>query len=91
MAKKANKYSGMADMFEQFDTDQLIAQKTKELDEARARLEEEIRQIEKHSNPYDSGLSDVEDRNEINNLRNEIRYLEQRYQQEIAALTDKTK
>ena len=86
MAKKANKYSGMADMFEQFDTDQLIAQKTKEFDEDRARLEEEIRQIEKYSNPYDSGLSDVEDRNEINNLRNEIRHLEQRYQQEISKL-----
>ena len=91
MAKKSDKYAGMADMFEQHNIEQLIAEKTKKFDEARAKLEEEIRQIEKHSNQYDFGLSDIEDRNEINNLNNEIRHLEQQYQQEIASITGKTK
>ena len=91
MVKKSDKYAGMADMFEQLNTEQLIAQKTADFNAARAELEAQIRSIEKSASKYDSGLGDIEDRNEINGLRNEIRFLEQRYNQEIAKLKSQQK
>ena len=89
MAKKTDKYAGMADMFEQINTDMLISQKTREFEAARARIQAEIDSLQAPSQNSDSGLTDIEDRNYINSLNNEMRALEQKYNQEIAQIKQK--
>lgn len=83
----ANKYTGMQDMFIQ----QEIDEKTQEFNEARKKLEDRIKDIESGTNEHDYGMGDVEDRNEINDLRNEIHYLEKNYNKEIEILKSKQK
>ena len=87
MAKKSDKYSGMGDMFVQLEIDE----KTAAFNTARKNLELQIKALEGSSSDYDSGLSSVEDRNEINDLRNEIIRLERQYNQEIESIKSKTK
>lgn len=89
MAKKSDKYAGMADMFAQLDIDQQIAQKTKEFNTASAAIHAEIEMLENSMNKYDNGMGDAEDRNEINFLNNKLRLLEQNFKQEIAQLKSK--
>ncbi len=87
MAKKSDKYSGMGDMFVQLEIDE----KTAAFNTVRKNLELQIKALEGSSSDYDSGLSSVEDRNEINDLRNEIIRLERQYNQEIESIKSKTK
>ena len=82
MVKKTNKYAGMHDMFVQKE----IEEKTAIFESARSRLEQEIAELERESVKYDSGLSNVETRNEIRYLNDEIRHLEQKYYEDILKL-----
>ena len=82
MVKKFSDHSGMPDMFIQ----QAIDEKTALFEAARNKLENEISALENSDGIYDSGLSAVETRNEINNLKDEIRFLEQKYYEDIAKL-----
>lgn len=87
MSKKTDKYTGMNDMF----LEQEIAEKTAAYETARAKLEAELEDFQRRAYDYDSGLSSIEDRNEINSLKYEIHELEQRYNQEIAKIKSKQK
>ena len=87
MVKKFRDTSGMQDMFIQ----QAIEEKTALFEAARAKLENEISALENSDGIYDSGLSAVETRNEINFLNNEIRYLEQKYYEDIEKLKSNQK
>lgn len=87
MAKKFSDASGMQDMFIQ----QEIDQKTAQFEVAREKLENEIRELENNSYKFDSGLSDVETRNEIRYLNEEIKYLEQKYYEDIAKIKSNQK
>lgn len=82
MVKKFRDYSGMQDMF----TQQAINEKTALFEAARAKLEEQIHALEAYEDQHDSGLSAIENRNEINYLKDEIRYLEKQYCEDIAKL-----
>lgn len=87
MVKKFRDVSGMPDMFIQ----QAIDEKTALFEAARDKLENEISALENSDGIYDSGLSAVETRNEINNLKEEIRFLEQKYYEDIAKLKTNAK
>lgn len=87
MVKKFDNLSGMQDMFIQ----QAIDEKTALFEAARDKLEKEISALENSDGIYDSGLSAVETRNEINNLKDEIRFLEQKYYEDIAKLKTNAK
>lgn len=82
MVKKSNKYDGMQDMFVQ----RAIDDKTAIYESARAKIEAEIEALKKSADVYDSGLSAVEARNDILSLKDELRYIEQKYYNEIAKL-----
>jgi len=82
MIKKTDKYAGMQDMFIQREIDE----KTAQFEAARAKLESEIAQLERESDNHDSGLSATETRNDIRYLNDEIRYLEQKYYEDIMKL-----
>lgn len=82
MAKKSINYADMDDMFVQ----QAIDEKTASFEAAREKLEQEIRDLENFDGVNDSGLSAAENRNEINYLKEEIRYLEKKYYEDISKL-----
>ena len=82
MVKKLDKYAGMQDMFVQ----QAIYEKTAMYESARAKLEAEIEALEKVEDNMDSGMSAVETRNEIRDLREAIRCLEQQHYEELLKL-----
>ena len=72
MAKKIDKFSGMKDMFAKQESDDKI----RAFEIAKAKLEQEIRVLESGiDNEYDNGLGTIEDRNELNALNNELRYI----------------
>ena len=72
MAKEIDKFSGMKDMFEQAQDDKIAS-----LVAAREKVESEIRALEYGiDNEYDNGQGDIEDRNELNALNNELRSLD---------------
>lgn len=73
MAKKIDRFTGMQDMFEQASND-----KMEKLIAAKAKIESEIRALESGmDNEYDNGIGNIEDRNELNALNNELRDIEQ--------------
>jgi len=82
MVKKFTDYSGMEDMFVQH----AIEERTALFEAARRKLEKEISALENSEGQYDSGLSATETRNEINYLKEEIRYLEKQYCEDIAKM-----
>lgn len=82
MIKKTDKYADMQDMFIQREIDD----KTAQFEAARAKLESEIAQLERETIDYDSGASATETRNEIRYLKEEIKYLEQKYYEDIIKL-----
>ena len=82
---KTDKYFGMADMFEQLDKQQLIAQKTADFNKACAEIEAEIR-----SNRENINFSDPNDARETENdimfLERKLDKLRREYEKEIASL-----
>ena len=74
--------SGMKDMFEEAKKDVLAR-----IDAKIAELQGMISVLEHSVNEYDGGRGDVEDRNEINAMRNEIRALEAERAKKIAELS----
>ena len=84
MAKRDT--TGMKDMFEEAKKDVLAR-----IDAKIAELQKQIYSLEHSTNQYDSGLSDVEDRNEINAIRNEIRALEEERARKIVELSTNQK
>ena len=80
MAKKQNK-TDMPDMFEQ-----AISDKTAEYNRACKNIQEQIDCLENQSDNHDSGLSDAENRLEINSLNNKLNKLEQEHKKEIESL-----
>ena len=82
MAKKINKYAGMDDMF----VLQAIEEKTALFEAAREKIQKEIDALENPSEKHDSGLSSIEDRNELQYLKGELRYLEEKYYEDITKL-----
>ncbi len=73
MAKKIDRFTGMQDMFEQASND-----KMSKLIAAKAKIESEIRALESSmDNEYDNGIGNIEDRNELNALNNELRDIKQ--------------
>ncbi len=82
---KTDKYEGMADMFEQLDKQQLIAQKTAEFNKSCAQIEAEIR-----SNRENINFADPNDARETENdimfLERKLDTLRKEYEQEIASL-----
>ena len=66
---------------------QAIKDKTEQYERAREKIQKQIDDIERASNRYDSGLGDIEDRNELNYLHRELEHLESKYKKDIAALT----
>ncbi len=82
MVKKANKNSGMEDMF----IKQAIEEKTALFEAASEKLQKEIDALENSSENEDSGLSSIEDRNELIYLKSELRHLEENFYEEIAKL-----
>jgi hypothetical protein len=87
MAKKSDRSTGMADMFIQ----QEIEERTAAFNAAHARLERELFEAEQNLSHCDHGQSITEARNERNAIENEIRLLETTYNQEIAALKNRSK
>ena len=79
MKKNSN---GMKDMFEQAKQD-VIARYNAEI----ARKQQELYSLEASINKYDSGLGDIEDRQERNYIEREIRALEKQRDAEVAALS----
>ena len=72
MAEKSDKFSGMKDMFAKQESDDKI----RAFEIAKAKLEQEISVLESSiDNEYDNGLGTIEDRNELNALNNELRYI----------------
>ena len=82
MIKKVNKNSGMEDMF----IKQAIEEKTALFEAASEKIQKEIDEIENSSEKDDSGLSSVEDRNEVLFLKTELRHLEENFYSEISKL-----
>ena len=74
--------TGMKDMFEEAKND-VIARINAQI----AELQSQIDFLENSENGYDNGRGDVEDRNEINALYNNIRALEQERDKKIAELS----
>ena len=84
MAKRDT--TGMKDMFEEAKKDVLAR-----IDAKIAELQEQISILEHSENQYDSGRGDVEDRNEIIAMNNEIRALEAERAKKIAELSTNQK
>ena len=82
MIKKTQKSSGMQDMFIQ----QEIDEKTALFEAASEKIQKEIDALEKSIEKQDSGLSSIEDRNELLYLKGELRHLEERFYDEISRL-----
>ena len=82
MAKKIDKNSGMEDMF----IKQAIEEKTALFETASEKIQKEIDALENSSEKDDSGLSSIEDRNELMFLKSELRHLEENFYDEIAKL-----
>lgn len=82
MIKKVNKNSGMHDMFIQ----KAIDEKTALFEATCAKIQKEIDALENSSENEDSGLSSIEDRNELLYLKGELRHLEENFYEEIAKL-----
>ena len=82
MPRKINNNSGMEDMF----VKQAIEEKTALFEAASEKLQKEIAALENSIEKDDSGLSSVEDRNELNYLKGELRHLEEDLYEEIAKL-----
>ena len=82
MIKKTQKSSGMRDMFIQ----QEIDEKTALFEAASEKIQKEIDALEKSIEKQDSGLSSIEDRNELLYLKGELRHLEERFYDEISKL-----
>lgn len=82
MVKKIDKNSGMEDMF----IKQAIEEKTVLFEAASEKIQKEIDALENSSEKDDSGLSSVEDRNELLYLKGELRHLEEKYYEEITKL-----
>jgi hypothetical protein len=76
--------SGMKDIFEEAKQDVLAR-----IDARIAELQSQIFFLENGENQYDAGRGDVEDRNEIIAMRNEIRTLESDRAKAIAELSTK--
>ncbi len=76
--------SGMKDIFEEAKQDVLAR-----IDARIAELQSQILFLENGENQYDAGRGDVEDRNEIIAMRNEIRTLESDRAKAIAELSTK--
>jgi predicted nucleic acid-binding Zn-ribbon protein len=82
MTKQKCDTTGMKDMFEEAKRDVI-----ERIDARIAELQLQISGLEHSNNQYDNGLGDIEDRNEINALNNEIRILEKERNEKIAELT----
>ena len=82
MIKKAQKSSGMQDMFIQ----QEIDEKTALFEAASEKIQKQIDALENSIEKQDSGLSSIEDRNELLYLKSELRHLEERFYDEISRL-----
>ena len=82
MIKKFRDTSGMQDMFVQ----QAIEEKTALFEAAREKIQKEIDALENFSEKHDSGLSSVEDRNDLQYLKAELRHLEEKYYEDVAKL-----
>lgn len=82
MIKKVTKNSGMEDMF----IKQAIEEKTALFEAASEKIQKEIDALENSYGNDDSGLSSVEDRNELMFLKGELRHLEENFYEEIAKL-----
>ena len=82
MIKKINNNSGMADLFIQ----QAIAEKTVLFETKSEKIQKEIDALENSIKKQDSGLSSVEDRNELLYLKGELRHLEQTFYNAISTL-----
>ena len=82
MTKQKRHTTGMKDMFEEAKRDVI-----ERIDARIAELQLQISALEHSNNQYDNGLGDIEDRNEINALNNEIRILEKERNEKIAELT----
>lgn len=82
MAVKKINRENLPDVFEQAIKDKTIA-----YEKARNEILEKMDMIEYGShNEYDSGLTDIEDRNELNFLRSQLNQLEKDYQAQIEGL-----
>ena len=77
----------MQDMFVQ----KAIEERTALFEKAKAELQQQIDSIDKSSSENDSGMSDVEDRNERLYLEREMRALEESYLKDIRALKESQK
>ncbi len=82
MVKKVKKNSGMRDMFVQ----QAIEEKRILLEVQSEKIQKEIDFLENSIEKEDSGLSAVEDRNEILYLKGELRHLEENFYNEVSKL-----
>lgn len=58
---------------------------------ARREIERQIESLEKHQEHFDSGLSDIEDRNEIRALQRELEYLDREHEIAMQSLSIPTK
>ena len=87
MVRKFPDTSGMQDMFVQ----KAIEERTALFEKAKAELQQQIDSIDKSSSENDSGMSDVEDRNERLYLEREMRALEESYLKDIRALKESQK
>ena len=82
MIKKIKKSSGMQDMFIQ----QAIEEKTALFETASEKIQKQIDELENYIEKQDSGLSSIEDRNELLYLKGELRHLEERFYDELSKL-----
>ena len=87
MTKKITKHYEMQDMFIQ----QAITEKTALFEAASEKIQKEIDEIENSSEKDDSGLSSVEDRNEVLFLKSELRHLEERFYDEVSRLKEQNR
>lgn len=87
MVRKFPDTSGMQDMFVQ----KAIEERTALFERAKEQLQQQIDSIDKSSSENDSGMSDVEDRNERLYLEREMRALEESYLKDIRALKESQK
>ena len=87
MIKRVNKSSGMQDMF----VLQEIKEKTILFENDCEKIQKEIDELENSIEKQDSGLSSVEDRNELLCLKSELRHLEERFYDELYKLKARNK
>jgi len=87
MTKKITKHYEMQDMFIQ----QAITEKTALFEVASEKIQKEIDSLETSLENHDSGLSSVEDRNELLFLKGELRHLEERFYDEVSRLKEQNR